>query len=36
MKGALGLIAIAAVIWIFWMSNEWLRNRNKNKQNPQQ
>ena len=31
MKGALGLIAIAAVIWVFWMSFEWLRNR-KNKQ----
>ena len=30
MKGALGLIAIAAVIWIFWMSFEWLRNRSKN------
>jgi Tfp pilus assembly protein PilW len=30
MKGALGLIVIAAVIWVFWMSFEWLRNR-KNK-----
>ena len=29
MKGALGLIAAAAVIWIFWMSYEWLINRNK-------
>lgn len=29
MRGALGLIAIAATIWIFWMSWEWLRNRNK-------
>jgi hypothetical protein len=27
MKGALGLIAIAAVVWVFWMSFEWLRNR---------
>ena len=26
MKGALGLIAIAAVVWVFWMSFEWLRN----------
>lgn len=31
MKGALGLITIAAVVWAFWMSWEWLRNRNKNK-----
>lgn len=30
MKGALGLIAAAAVLWFFWMSWEWLRNRNKN------
>ena len=29
MKGALGLIALAAVVWVFWMSWEWLRNRNK-------
>lgn len=31
MKGALGLIAVCVIIWIFWMSWEWLRNRNKNK-----
>jgi CDP-diglyceride synthetase len=31
MKGALGLIAIAVVIWAFWMSWEWLRNYNKPK-----
>lgn len=31
MKGALGLLAIAVVVWGFWMSYEWLRNRNKNK-----
>jgi hypothetical protein len=31
MKGALGLIAFAAVAWAFWMSFEWLVNRNKNK-----
>lgn len=31
MRGALGLIAIAAVIWVFWMTYEWLVNRNKNK-----
>ena len=29
MKGALGLIAIALVVWVFWMSWEWLRNRKK-------
>ncbi len=29
MRGALGLIAICAVIWVFWMSWEWLRNREK-------
>lgn len=31
MKGALGLLAIAAVIWAFWMSFEWLRNNGDNK-----
>lgn len=31
MKGALGLIAIAAVVWIFWMSWEWLRRNKKGK-----
>jgi hypothetical protein len=34
MRGALGLIAIAAVIWAFWMTWEWLRNperKNKSK-----
>lgn len=30
MRGALGLIAIAAIVWIFWMSYEWFVNRNKN------
>lgn len=25
--GALGLITIAAVVWIFWMSYNWLRNK---------
>lgn len=29
MKGALGLLMIAFVVWGFWMSYEWLRNRNK-------
>ena len=29
MKGALGLLAIAALVWIFWMTWEWLRNRDK-------
>lgn len=29
MKGALGLIAVCAIVWIFWMSWEWLRNRRK-------
>jgi len=33
MKGALGLITIALVIWFFWMSYEWLVNRNKNNEN---
>ncbi len=28
-KGALGLLAIAAVIWAFWMSFNWLRNKKK-------
>jgi hypothetical protein len=33
MRGALGLIAFAAVAWVFWMTFEWLVNRNKkNKQ----
>lgn len=29
MKGALGILVICGVIWVFWMSWEWLRNRNK-------
>lgn len=29
MKGAIGLIVICIIIWIFWMSWEWLRNYNK-------
>lgn len=29
MRGALGFLAIFAVVWVFWMSWEWLRNRNK-------
>lgn len=34
MKGALGLIAIAAVVWIFWMTWEWMRKpRDGNKKN---
>tara|TARA_R110000822_G_C15243904_1_gene486665 strand:+ start:176 stop:295 length:120 start_codon:yes stop_codon:yes gene_type:complete len=33
MKGALGLVALSMVIWVFWMSWEWLRNRDKNKNN---
>ena len=24
MKGALGLLAIAAVVWVFWMTKVWL------------
>jgi hypothetical protein len=31
MKGALGLLVISFVIWGFWMSWEWLRNRSKKK-----
>lgn len=33
MKGAFGLLVIALVIWGFWMSWEWLRNRNKDNKN---
>ncbi len=33
MRGALGLLVIAAVVWAFWMSWEWLRNRDKKKNN---
>jgi len=29
MRGALGLVVVCAVVWAFWMSWEWLRNRNK-------
>jgi hypothetical protein len=29
MKGTLGLLAIAGVIWAFWMTYEWLRNNKK-------
>lgn len=29
MKGALGFLAICFVVWAFWMSYEWLRNRDK-------
>ena len=45
MKGALGLIAIAIVVWGFWMTWEWLRNperlerkrkRREAKRNPNQ
>lgn len=25
-KGAISLIAIAAVVWVFWMTWVWLRN----------
>jgi hypothetical protein len=25
MKGALGLLAIAFVVWVYWMSWNWLR-----------
>lgn len=33
MRGALGLIAIAAVVWVFWMTWEWLRKpKNNSKQ----
>lgn len=28
-KGAMSLIVIAAIIWVFWMSAQWLINRNK-------
>ena len=36
MKGALGLIAIAVIVWGFWMSWEWLRNRKSNNKNNNQ
>lgn len=29
MRGAAGLVLFFAVVWAFWMSWEWLRNRNK-------
>jgi hypothetical protein len=33
MKGALGLLAICAVIWVFWMTAVWVkRTKNKNKE----
>ena len=30
-KGAELLLAIAVIIWFFWMTKEWLVNRNKPK-----
>lgn len=33
MKGALGLLALALVVWVFWMSWEWLRNNKKQRSN---
>lgn len=34
MKGALGLIVIAAVVWVFWMTYVWLRKpKNNNPKN---
>ncbi|CAA0215216.1 hypothetical protein TMP139_360067 [Tenacibaculum maritimum] len=33
MKGAIGLIVIALVVWGFWMSWEWLRKPKQKKQN---
>lgn len=27
MKGALGLVVLAVIIWGFWMSWEWLKNK---------
>lgn len=30
MKGALGLVVIAIIVWGFWMSWHWLRNNKKN------
>lgn len=36
MKGLLGLVTAATILWIFWMSFEWLRNRNKFNQNKNQ
>lgn len=29
MRGALGLIVICAVIWVFWMTYVWLRKPKK-------
>lgn len=34
MKGALGLLAIAGVVWGFWMTWEWLRKPKSNKEKP--
>jgi len=35
MKGAMGLIAICAIVWIFWMTKVWLT-KNKSNNNKKQ
>lgn len=30
-KGAAGLLVIAAVIWVFWMTKVWLTKNKENK-----
>lgn len=30
LKGTIGLIIIAIIVWAFWMSWHWLRNNQKN------
>jgi len=31
MKGIINLLIIVGIIWIFWMTKEWLTKKNKNK-----
>lgn len=33
MKALFALVVLSALVWSFWMSWEWLRNRSKNKLN---
>jgi len=31
MKGALGLVVLAAIVWVFWMTAVWVKRTKKNK-----
>ena len=35
MRGAFGMLAIAAVVWVFWMTWVWLRNNKNDNQKPE-